>query len=57
MAPAPDAAHLDGLNFSCLSPEYRKTNRESWTWVDVVASLVVVGCVVAAYAYFWTWLD
>ena len=57
MAPAPDAAHLDGLNFSCLSPEYRKANRESWTWVDVVASLVVVGCVVAAYAYFWTWLD
>ena len=57
MAPAADAAHLDGLNFSCLSPEYRKTNRESWTWVDVVASLVVVGCVVAAYAYFWTWLD
>ena len=57
MAPAPDAKHLDGLNFSCLSPEYRKINRASWNWVDVVASLVVVGCVVAAYAYFWTWLD
>ena len=57
MAPAPDAAHLDGLNFSCLSSEYRKMNRESWNWVDVVASLIVVGCVVAAYAYFWTWLD
>ena len=57
MAPAPDAAHLDGLNFSCLSPEYKKMNRASWNWVDVVASLVVVGCVVAAYAYFWTWLD
>ena len=52
MAPAPDAAHLDGLNFSCLSSEYRKMNRESWNWVDVVASLIVVGCVVAAYAYF-----
>lgn len=57
MAPAPDAAHLDGLNFSCLSPEYKKTNRESWNWIDVVASIVVVGCVIAAYAYFWTWLD
>ncbi len=57
MAPPPDEGHLDGLNFSCLSPEYRKTNRESWCWVDVAASLVVVGCVVAAYAYFWTWLD
>ena len=57
LAPAPDSAHLDGLNFSCLSSEYRKMNRESWNWVDVVASLIVVGCVVAAYAYFWTWLD
>ncbi len=55
-APAPDKAHLDGLNFSCLSPEYRKANRASWNWVDVVASIVVVGCVIAAYAYFWTWL-
>ncbi len=56
-APAPDYAHLDGLNFSCLSPEYKKANRESWNWVDVVASIFVVGCVIAAYAYFWTWLD
>ena len=56
-APAPDHAHLDGLNFSCLSPEYKKTNRESWNWIDVVASIFVVGCVIAAYAYFWTWLD
>ena len=56
-APAPDMAHLDGLNFSCLSPEYKKANRESWNWVDVVASIIVVGCVVVAYAYFWTWLN
>lgn len=56
-APAPDRAHLDGLNFGCLSPEYKKANRASWNWIDVVASVFVVGCVVAAYAYFWTWLD
>ena len=56
-APAPDYAHLDGLNFSCLSPEYRKMNRMSWNWVDVTASCIVVGLVVCAYAYFWTWLD
>ena len=56
-APAPDYEHLNGLNFSCLSPEYKKANRESWNWIDVVASIVVVGCVIAAYAYFWTWLD
>ena len=57
MAPAPDAKHLDGLNFKCLSPEYRKMNRESWNWVDVLSSCIVVGLVVCAYAYFWTWLD
>ncbi|MBQ4198553.1 MAG: sodium/solute symporter, partial [Kiritimatiellae bacterium] len=56
-APAPDYAHLDGLNFSCLSPEYKKMNRMSWNWVDVTASCIVVGLVVCAYAYFWTWLD
>ena len=48
---------LGGLNFSCLSPEYKKANRASWNWIDVVASIFVVGCVIAAYAYFWTWLD
>ena len=56
-APAPDYEHLNGLNFSCLSPEYKKANRASWNWVDVVASIFVVGCVIAAYAYFWTWLN
>ena len=56
-APAPDAEHLNGLNFRCLDAQYRRENRASWNWVDVVASVFVVGCVVAAYAYFWTWLD
>ena len=57
MAPAPDAAHLNGLNFSCLDAKYKEENRASWNWVDVVASCIVVGLVVCAYAYFWTWLD
>ena len=56
-APSPDAAHQDGLCFACLSPDYKKEIRESWNWVDVVASIFVVGCVIAAYAYFWTWLN
>ena len=55
-APAPDAAPLNGLNFHCLDAQYRKENRESWNWVDVAASVFVVGCVIAAYVYFWTWL-
>ena len=56
-APAPDEKHLNGLNFHCLDERFRKENRESWNWVDVVSSAVVVGLVVAAYIYFWTWLD
>ncbi len=55
--PAPDAAHLNGLNFFCLDAKYKEENRASWNWVDVVASCIVVGLVVCAYAYFWTWLD
>ena len=56
-APAPASVNQDGLCFACLSEQYRRENRESWNWVDVVASIIVVGCVIAAYAYFWTWLD
>ena len=56
-APAPDMAHLNGLNFQCLDAKFKEENRASWTWVDVVCSCVVVGLVLCAYAYFWTWLD
>ncbi|MBP5320457.1 MAG: sodium:solute symporter [Kiritimatiellae bacterium] len=55
-APPPDPAHLNGLNFACLDKDYRRENRASWNWVDVVGSIVVVGLVICAYAYFWTWL-
>ena len=56
-APAPDAVHTTGLTFAGLDPAFKKENRESWNWIDVLGSMVVVGCVIAAYAYFWTWLD
>ena len=56
-APAPDQINLKGLNFHCLDAEFKKENRESWNWIDVVSSCIVVGLVICAYAYFWTWLD
>jgi len=56
-APAPDAAHLNGLNFACLDRTFREENRGSWGWKEVVASIFIVGLVVAAYAYFTTWLQ
>ena len=55
-APAPAEVNTKGLTFAGLDPAFREENRASWNWVDVVSSIVVVGCVLAAYAYFWTWL-
>lgn len=56
-APAPDEKAINGLCFSTLDANYRKENRESWNWVDIVASIVVLGLVLSAYIYFWTWLN
>lgn len=55
-APAPDAANVNGLNFFALDKKFKEENRESWNWVDVTGSCIVVGLVICAYAYFWTWL-
>lgn len=55
-APAPDAAHLNGLSFACLDGKFRAESRASWSWREVVVSLFIVGLVLAAYVYFTTWL-
>lgn len=55
-APAPDLKRIESLTFATLGDDFRRENRASWNWVDVVASLVVLGCVIAAYVYFWNWL-
>jgi SSS family solute:Na+ symporter len=56
-APAPDEKTINGLCFSTLDADYRKENRASWNWIDVVASTVVLTLVLGAYIYFWTWLS
>ena len=56
-APAPSAETLNGLTFACLDDKFRQENRASWNKWDVIASVFVVGLVVSAYAYFWTWLN
>ena len=55
-SPLPDEAHLRGLNFACLDERFRAENRASWGWREVAASVCIVGLVLAAYAYFTTWL-
>ena len=56
-APAPAAVNTTGLTFAGLDEKYKQENRESWNWIDVVSSVIVVGLVVCAYIYFWTWLN
>ena len=40
-----------------LGDDFKRENRASWNKVDVIGSALVIGLVLAAYAYFWTWLD
>jgi SSS family solute:Na+ symporter len=56
-APAPKEADINGLCFATLDEKYKRECRASWNWVDVTASAVVIGLVILAYVYFWTWLD
>jgi SSS family solute:Na+ symporter len=49
---APPAERLTGLTFGTLSADDRQRSRRSWAAGDVVASLVVIVLIVAAYLYF-----
>ncbi len=55
-APAPDPKRIESLTFATLGDDFKRENRASWTWVDVVASMFVIGVVFACYVYFWNWL-
>jgi len=56
-APAPDPARIESLTFATLGEDFKRENRASWNWTDIVTSLAVLGVVVACYVYFWNWLD
>lgn len=43
--------------FQALGDDFKRENRASWNKLDVIGSALVIGLVIAAYAYFWTWLD
>ncbi len=49
---AQDPATLKGLTLGTLTPEQRKANRESYTWVDILLSVVLVGIVISVLVYF-----
>jgi SSS family solute:Na+ symporter len=49
---APSEAQLSGLTYGTLTAEHRRESRASWSALDVTASCVVVGAIIAAYVYF-----
>ena len=51
--PKADEAQLKGLTYFSQTPEQRKETRESWSTLDVIASIIVVGACIAFYVYFW----
>ncbi len=51
--PDPSRKMIEGLTYGSATPEQIAETRASWNHWDVIHSLVVVGVVVAFYAYFW----
>jgi SSS family solute:Na+ symporter len=51
-SPAPSAAQLEGLTFNTLSERQKSENKNSYTWVDIVASLFIVLIVAWVMFYF-----
>ncbi len=48
----PPAAQVQGITYGTATAEQRLATRQSWSGADVVASVVVVAVIVAAYLYF-----
>jgi SSS family solute:Na+ symporter len=48
----PDYAAISGLTFATTTKEQKRESRESWSVLDVVASIALLLAIVAAYLYF-----
>jgi len=49
---APDYNRISGLTYGAVSADDQRRTRESWDARDVIASVVVMALIVAAYVYF-----
>ncbi|MDN5216573.1 sodium:solute symporter [Fulvivirgaceae bacterium BMA12] len=45
-APEASAEKLEGLTFSTLTPEQKNANKNSYNWIDIISSLVVLAIVI-----------
>lgn len=48
----PQEAQIAGLTFGTLTAEQKAANRASFSWVDIVASLIVIAIVIGVLIYF-----
>jgi SSS family solute:Na+ symporter len=48
----PEYEKIKGLTLGTASAEERRATRESWSWGDVAASVLIVLCILGAYLYF-----
>jgi solute:Na+ symporter, SSS family len=51
--PKATVEQLQGITYFSQSPDQIRETRESWSWVDVVTTLIVVAVCIAFYIYFW----
>jgi SSS family solute:Na+ symporter len=56
VSPPPPAAQIVGLTYATATEEQNRENRASWNWIDVLATIVVLGLVLGMYTYFTLWL-
>jgi SSS family solute:Na+ symporter len=49
---APSTEQIQGLTYGTVTEEQRRRTRESWTWMDVLTSALVLVAIAAAYLYF-----
>ncbi|HEX5654530.1 MAG TPA: sodium:solute symporter [Chitinophagaceae bacterium] len=52
LTPKPNEEQLKGLTIGTLSPEQRKANRESFSKVDVLISIILAAIVISVLVYF-----
>jgi SSS family solute:Na+ symporter len=51
-SPAPSAQQLAGLTYSTISTEQKEENKNSFNWIDIVASILIVAIVAWVMLYF-----
>jgi SSS family solute:Na+ symporter len=49
---APDYGRIQSLTFGTTTAEDKAKTRDSWDWHDVVASALILCCILGAYLYF-----